>query len=136
MITRRQSTLVRRGAASVAVAFGALTLLAGGRILLGVGEAGYAVLRPVLVFNTLMGAAYVVTGLALWRDAWWARMAAIAIATANLGVLLLLALRIAGNGVVAGETMAAMTLRALVWLVLAAIVTATSHGRGAPTPAP
>lgn len=46
--------IVRILAAGMAVLFGAATLVAGGRVLLG-ADPGYEVFRPLLVYNTAMG---------------------------------------------------------------------------------
>ncbi|GAB1412032.1 hypothetical protein MASR1M97_07680 [Candidatus Desulfobacillus denitrificans] len=74
---------VRRLCAGIAVAFGAVTLFAGGRVLLG-ADPGYTVFRPLLVFNTAMGAAYAAAGAAIWRDLAWGRNCAGAIFLLNL----------------------------------------------------
>lgn len=104
--------------AAVAIGFGLLTLAAGSRVL-GGADPGYAVFRPLLVFNTAMGAAYVAAGIALLRSATWGKRAAGAIFALNLLVLAaLLFLYASGSGVVAGASLGAMTLRTAVWLGL------------------
>ena len=61
-------TNLARALAIVAGLFGIATLVAGSRVLLG-ADPGYVVYRPLLVFNTVMGAAYLVTGVLAWFDA-------------------------------------------------------------------
>ncbi len=56
--------------AVVGVGFGALTIVTGARVLLG-ADPGWLVYRPLLVYNTLMGAAYVAAGVLVWRGSRW-----------------------------------------------------------------
>lgn len=111
---------VRRLSALVAALFGVATLVAGGRILFGLGEAGYEVVRPVLLFNTAMGALYLAAAVLIVRDLGSARVLAAGIALVNLAVLLAIVARQAAGGTVADETLAAMTLRTVVWIAIAA----------------
>jgi hypothetical protein len=108
---------VQRVLAAVAVLFGVATLAAGGRVLLG-ADPGYAVYRPLLVYNTAMGLAYLVAGLLAWAHVRRGRNAAAAIFALNLLVLGFVAYRYLGPGGVAVESVGAMTLRTVVWLVL------------------
>ena len=45
--------------------FGVATLFAGSRVLLG-SDPGYEVFRPLLIYNTAMGAAYLAAGITVW----------------------------------------------------------------------
>ncbi|MBP9653426.1 MAG: hypothetical protein KBE19_03470 [Rhodocyclaceae bacterium] len=108
---------VRRLCAGIAVAFGAVTLFAGGRVLLG-ADPGYTVFRPLLVFNTAMGAAYAAAGAAIWRDLAWGRNCAGAIFLLNLLALAAIAAVHFGGGAVAAQSLGAMSLRTVVWLLL------------------
>jgi hypothetical protein len=104
----------RRVAAVVAVLFGLLTLVAGGRVLLG-GDPGYLVFRPLVLFNAAMGALYLGAGVLIWRDSPAGRRLAAGIALVNAAVLAgVIALRL-GGGPVARESVGAMTLRTVVW---------------------
>lgn len=109
--------LARRAAALVACVFGLLTLFAGGSVLLG-ADPGYVVFRPLLVYNTAMGLAYVAAGIALWREGDAGRRAAAAIFALNLAVLAGICLVFVTGGGVATDSLAAMTLRTVVWLGL------------------
>ncbi|GMU49173.1 MAG: hypothetical protein AMXMBFR31_13990 [Candidatus Desulfobacillus denitrificans] len=108
---------VRRLCAGIAVAFGAVTLFAGGRVLLG-ADPGYTVFRPLLVFNTAMGAAYIAAGIAIWRDPTWGRNCAGAIFLLNLLALAGIAAVRSGGGAVAAQSLGAMGFRTAVWLLL------------------
>lgn len=108
---------VRRLCAGIAVAFGAVTLFAGGRVLLG-ADPGYTVFRPLLVFNTAMGAAYAAAGAVIWRDLAWGRNCAGAIFLLNLLALAGIAAVRSGGGAVAAQSLGAMGFRTVVWLLL------------------
>jgi hypothetical protein len=114
----RTGRLTQRSAAAVAVLFGLATLVAGGRVLMGFSDMGYVVYRPLLVYNTAMGAAYVAAGAAIWYGLRWGRHAALAIALLNLLVLAGVALLYAAGGPTAIESVRAMGLRTFVWIVL------------------
>ena len=107
----------------VAGLFGLLTIAAGGRLLLGLGEAGYVVVWPILIFNTVMGAVYVAAAVLMARDIDRGRRAAFAIAMLNVVVLVGLGVLRARGGIVASETLAAMSMRALVWIGIFALLT-------------
>lgn len=130
MISPRTARIVQAGAAAVAMLFGALTVVAGARVLLG-ADPGYAVFRPLLVFNTAMGFAYLAAGVAIWRSLGAGRAAAGAIALLNLAVLAIVFALHSGAGSVAVESLRAMTLRTAVWLLLFLLVAWLARGRTA-----
>ena len=66
-----------RIAAAVAVVFGILTVVSGGRALFGGADMG-AVVPFVLWFNFLAGFVYVIAGLGLWSGRPWARRLSLA----------------------------------------------------------
>lgn len=72
-------------AAAVAVIFGLLTIVSGGRALFGGVDMG-AVVPFVLWFNFLAGFAYVLAGIGLWRGAGLAPMLSLGIALATVAV--------------------------------------------------
>lgn len=118
--------------ALVAVAFGVATLLAGTRVLAG-SDPGYLVLRPLLIFNTAMGLAYVAAGVIAWRDADRGTVAASAILVLNFLVLGVIVYLYRTGGAVAFESVGAMMLRTGVWFVLflgLAWLSRTRDGRG------
>lgn len=127
-------SLARRLSALAAAVFGVLTLVAGGRILLGFGEAGYVVVRPILLFNTAMGVLYLVAAVLIVRDIERGWLLAGFIAVANVAVLAAIVISRTTGGTVASETLAAMTLRTVVWLVIAALVGRDRKLGAAPAP--
>ncbi len=108
---------VRKVTGFVAAVFGVVTVLAGGRVLLG-ADPGYLVFRPLLVYNTLMGVAYVAAGALIWRDAPGAAFVAGAVFALNLVVLLGVVVLHRSGEAVAVDSVRAMTFRTVVWLVL------------------
>lgn len=116
-MTDRTIRIIQVVVATIAVLFGALTIFAGGRVLLG-GDPGYEVFRPLLVYNTIMGLVYVAAGLIAWRNLRPGRNAAAVIFLLNLAVLLGIFLLHSTGGAIAVESLRAMTLRSVVWLVL------------------
>ncbi len=130
MTTTAARGRARSVAAAIGVLFGLATLVAGGGVLLG-ADPGYQVYRPLLVYNTGMGAAYLAAGIGIWGNRPWGTYAAGAIALANAVVLVsVIALHRSGAGV-AEESVRAMTLRTVVWVVIAiAVGRARPPGRG------
>jgi hypothetical protein len=103
--------------ALVATLFGIATLFAGGRVLLG-AEPGYIVFRPLLIYNTAMGIAYVAAGVLAWRNVERGKQAAAAIFGLNCLVLGAVSYLYATGHGVAIESVRAMFFRTVVWLVL------------------
>jgi hypothetical protein len=108
-------------AAAIAVLFGIATLFAGGRVLMG-SDPGYQVFRPLLIYNTVMGVAYLAAGVTVWRSVSAGRYAAGAIFLLNLLVLGGILVIYGGGGGVAVDSLRAMTLRTVVWLALFMVV--------------
>lgn len=103
--------------AAVAVLFGIATVAAGSRVLLG-ADPGYLVFRPLLIYNTVMGLAYIAAGIVAWRSIAKGRFAAAVIFTLNLIVLGGVVYLYATSAAVAVDSVRAMVLRTVVWLVL------------------
>ena len=108
---------LQRVFALVAVLFGIATVVAGTRVLTG-SDPGYIVFRPLLIFNTAMGFAYVAAGVIAWRSIDRGKFAAAAIFIANLLALGTVGYLYAAGNAVAKESVGAMTFRTIVWLVL------------------
>ncbi|MDT8388664.1 MAG: hypothetical protein RQ736_14255 [Thiogranum sp.] len=115
--TRPPVGIPRKILAFVAAAFGVLTVVAGGRVLAG-ADPGYIVFRPLLIFNTAMGAAYLAAAIVMLRSLEGGNLAAAAIFLLNLLVLGAIGYLYATGGAVAIDSVRAMTLRTGVWLFL------------------
>lgn len=106
----------------IAVLFGVATVISGGRVLFG-GEgprlAAGAYVPFVLWFNFLSGFLYVLVGAGLILGYRWAANAAVVLAGAILVVFAAFGLHVANGGAFEPRTVAAMTFRAAVWLIIA-----------------
>ncbi len=113
-------TLAVRTAALIAALFGAASVFSGAGVLFGEGAASAGAYVPFIVwFNFLAGFFYVSAALGLWLGRRWAAPLATALA-----VLTVLAFTALGGYIAAGapfemRTVAAMTLRALLWISIA-----------------
>lgn len=111
--------------ALIAVVFGVMTIISGGRALFGDEQARAAVGNAVpfvLWFNFLAGFAYIFTGIGLWKKCHWAKTASIAIAgcTALIGVAFI-AVVLRGSAY-ESRTAGALLLRLTFWTVTAFLV--------------
>ena len=119
--------LALRVVALVAVLFGAATVWSGGNVLFGSGASAAGNYVPFIVwFNFLAGFAYVAAGVGIWRGRAWATALA-----AALAILTALAVAAFGGYVAMGgafemRTVAAMTLRTVLWIAIAALLMRTA----------
>jgi hypothetical protein len=111
------SRLPARVIAGVALVFGVATIAAGASVLAG-RDAGYVVYRPLLVFNTAMGFAYVAAATRTWHDVTRGRHAAAVILALNVAVLGLVGYLYRTGDAVAIDSVRAMAFRSAVWLVI------------------
>jgi hypothetical protein len=114
----------------LALAFGLLTLKAGGSVLLGgeaAGAAAGAYVPFVVWINLLLGFAYVVAGVGLWRWRRWTAPLAATIAVITLTTFAAFGLHVALGGAYETRTVAAMAVRSLFWLGVTGLA---CRGRG------
>ena len=124
MTTRKQRSLWIWVIAVVAIGFGLLTIREGGAVLFvdGPGRAAAGNYVPfVLWFNFLAGFAYVIAGAGLWMRRRWAEWLALTIAVATALVFLAFGVHVYFGGAYEQRTVIAMSLRTLVWAVIAAV---------------
>lgn len=108
----------------IAVGFGLLTIKSGGAILFGNDAARDAAgnyVPFVLWFNFLAGFAYVIAGAGLWIKARWATRLAIFIAVATAFAFVAFGAHVYSGGLFEQRTVMAMSLRTLVWTVIAIV---------------
>jgi len=108
--------------ALIAIVFGLLTIKSGGSVLFIDGitreDAGNYV-PFVLWFNFFAGFAYLLAAVGLFMQKTWAVWLAIAIAVATLIVFAFLGLHILNEGMYETRTVGAMSLRSVVWAIIA-----------------
>ena len=109
--------LTRKVLALVAVLFGVVTIFAGSRVLIG-SDPGYVVFLPLLVYNTVMGFIYIGVGVVAWRDIHYGKNGAAIVFALNLLVLAAIWLLYNSGGAVAIDSLRAMTMRTVIWLLL------------------
>ena len=114
---RGAASLAQKALGLVALVFGLATIMAGARVLAGT-DPGYVVFSPLLIYNTLMGVAYLTAGGMIWRDLHKGSFAAATIFGLNLLVLGAIGFLYLSGAGVAEDSLRAMTFRTGVWLVL------------------
>ena len=116
----------------VAISFGLLTIRAGGTVLFGSAAARSAAghyVPFVLWFNFLAGFAYVVAGVGLWLERRWAAWLALVIAVATALVFAAFGVHVLAGGDYELRTVAAMSLRTLVWAAIAGVALTAGRRR-------
>ncbi len=109
--------------AVVAVAFGIVTIIVGGKTLFGGPEevaAAGNIVPFVLWFNFIAGFAYVMAGVGLFLWKRWAAQLSAAIAAATIAVFIAFGIHIFLGGAFESRTVGAMIIRGAVWIVVAA----------------
>ncbi|MBK6867392.1 MAG: hypothetical protein IPG98_05480 [Burkholderiales bacterium] len=117
MESAQLNRFIQRALALIAIAFGVLTLFAGTRVLSGV-DPGYVVFTPLLVYNVAMGFIYIVAGVLAWRRLAAGRLLAGIIFVLNAVVLAAIVYLYQSGAAVASQSVGAMSLRTVVWLLL------------------
>jgi hypothetical protein len=110
--------------ALVAIVFGAVTIVVGGKTLFGDVEARSAVgnIVPfVLWFNFVAGFAYVIAGIGLFLWKRWAVYLSAAIAVATIAVFIALGIHIFIGLAFEARTVGAMIIRSAVWVMIAVL---------------
>ncbi|MBK8989921.1 MAG: hypothetical protein IPM39_28305 [Chloroflexi bacterium] len=103
-------------AAVLALIIGAMAVFAGGRVLSGT-DPGYYVIDWLPVYNFTLGVVTVgITAMLIWKNSRYARPAAIATFAAH--TLVMLILLAAYRDVVAPDSLVAMIVRIVVWIVI------------------
>lgn len=110
-------------AALFAILFGTLTIISGGSTLFNAEAQQLAgnYVGFVLWFNFLAGFAYVIAGVGLWTLQRWSMWLSFSIAAATLIVFAAFGLHILSGGSYEMRTVAALSLRTIVWLTISAV---------------
>jgi hypothetical protein len=103
-------------AAVLALIIGAMAIVAGGQVLLG-QDPGYYVIDWLPVYNFSMGLlSALVAAPLIWRESRWALPAALVTLATHTTVMAVL--RTAYSDVVAPDSLRAMTIRMVAWLLI------------------
>lgn len=109
---------------AVAMVFGVLTMLSGGRALFGDAAARASlgqVVDFVLWFNFLAGFVYVLAGWLLWQGRRWGRHLALVLAVSTALVAAAFGVRVLGGGAFEMRTVGALALRLGFWVAVAVV---------------
>lgn len=110
--------------ALIAIAFGIITIIVGGKTLFSGAEERAAagnIVPFVLWFNFVAGFAYVIAGVGLFFSKRWAARLSAAIASATIAVFIAFGIHVFLGGAFEVRTVGAMTIRSAVWIVIAAL---------------
>jgi hypothetical protein len=108
--------------ALVAIVFGIVTIIVGGKTLFGgteVRNAAGNIVPFVLWFNFIAGFAYVIAGVGLFLWKRWAAQLSAAIAAATIAVFVAFSIHTFLGGTFEARTVGAMIIRSVVWIVIA-----------------
>ncbi len=113
--------IIRRAVSAFALLFGLVTIKAGGSVLFveSAREAAGDYVAFVLWFNFLAGFLYVLASLGIFRQQKWGAQLSAVIAGMTVLVFIAFGFRILTGGLYEVRTVAAMSLRSLVWLAIA-----------------
>jgi len=108
-------------AAILAFIIGAMAIFAGGQVIFLGKVMDYHVISWLPYYNFTMGViSFLVTAILIWKNHRYAMPAAVA--TLATHVTIVLVLLTAYNGVVAAESLKAMTVRITVWVLIVALL--------------
>lgn len=118
-------SILRKIAAVLAFIIGSMAVFAGAQVLLG-NDPGYYVINWVPVYNYTAGILTVfITAILIWRGsklAWFA-----AITTFSLHTLVMILLQTVHRDVVAVDSIRAMTIRMVAWVIILVLMYAQSR---------
>jgi hypothetical protein len=107
-------------ASILAFVIGAMAIFAGGKVLLGIPP-GYYVIDWMPIYNFTMGMiTFFFTAILIWKNSPLAGL--VAMATLSAHSLVMIILQIAYRDVVARDSIVAMAVRILVWILILALL--------------
>ena len=114
-------TIAVRTSAAIGLVLGAVSVIAGGRVLAGIDRPDYVVLHWLVMYNVAAGVVGVVAGAGLWRPRRWAVDLARTLAGFHGAVLVVLIAWWVTGRPVATDSLLAMLLRTVVWVSIAGV---------------
>lgn len=114
----KEHNMIQKIASVAAMVFGVITIVVSSRILYLGSDPGYYVFLPLLIFNHIMGVAYLVAAYQIWKNKQKGKIAALAIFLINLLVLVLIGVIYLINAGVATDSLGAMSFRTAIWLLI------------------
>lgn len=109
-------TILTKIASILAFIIGAMAVFAGGKVLLG-NDPGYYVINWLPLYNYTAGILTIfITAVLIWKNSRFALAAAVVTFSAH--ALVMLILQVAYRGVVAPDSLQAMTVRMVAWVLI------------------
>lgn len=119
------NTILNKTASILAFAIGAMAVFAGGNVLLG-NDPGYYVINWLPLYNYTIGILTLfITAVLIWTDGRFAIPSTIG--TFSLHAVVMLTLQTAYGGVVAPDSIRAMTVRLIVWAIVLGLMFAQAR---------
>lgn len=110
------NTTLNKIASILAFLIGAMAIFAGGKVLLG-SDPGYYVINWLPLYNYTAGILTVfITAILIWNNSRFAMTAALG--TFGLHTLVMIILQTMYSGVVASDSLRAMTVRMIAWAII------------------
>lgn len=131
-MNNKLSRFISPGIAAVALVFGLVTIVSGGKVLFGgeaAREAAGNYMPFVVGFNFIAGFAYVAAAVGLARGRLWAGRLALGIAAATAFVFIYFGLFVLSGAPFEMRTVGAMTLRTALWAGIAWFACRQTGGR-------
>jgi hypothetical protein len=114
------NTTLNKIAALLAFIIGAMAIFAGGQVLLG-KDPGYYVISWLPIYNFALGlVSFFITALLIWKNSKYALAAVVG--TLSLHAIVMAILQISYRTVVAADSIRAMIIRLIVWLIILALM--------------
>ncbi len=117
-----------RLAAIPAFILGLLSIIEGGRVLLGLSTKPYTVLPWLVWYNVVLGFVSVAAGIGVWIKRTWGYTFAATIVSLHFLVLMILVILYSFRQPVALHSIAAMIVRSLVWAGILLVLQRGSRG--------
>lgn len=117
-----KKVIYRRIAAAIALIFSLLTIVEGSQVLFGAVEPAHFVLKPLLIYNVLMGIVGIIAGAVIWINCKRSLLLTTIITFLHFIVLFTVEFIFYFRGSVAEHSVVAMIIRAAIWLVVLVLV--------------
>ena len=118
------NTKLRKTAAVIAFIMGSMAIFAGGQVMLG-KIMDYYVIDWLPIYNFIVGIISLFAAIIIWKGSKIAMPVAIAILASNVTVMLVLLT--AYQDVVAPDSIKAMTVRIVAWLIILVLIIIQAH---------
>lgn len=112
--------LIIRIVAVLAAIMGIIAVITGSRVLLGMFDPGYQYFIELIVYNIIIGAISIVTGVLIWQRK--SKVLLLSIIITVLHIIVLLSLITVYNDIIADKSINAMTFRSIIWILFSMII--------------